>query len=459
MQLTEYEKIANRVPPQNLEAEQSVLGAILLDKEALFKVMEILSPEDFYREAHRKIFTAMIELSEKGEVIDLISLKDHLQMKKELESVGGVSYLSSLVASVPTAANVSHHARIIREKALMRGLINAATKVVEMVYDGGLPADEMVDEAEKTIFHVSDKRITTSFAKMKDLIKDSFQMIEDLYDSKKAITGVPSGYSDLDRYTTGFQKGDLIIIGGRPSIGKTTFALNIAQHVAIDLGEPVAIFSLEMSNRSLAIRMLCSEAMVDANKVRSGFISKEDWHKLTTAAGRLAEAPIYIDDTSNLSVLEMRAKARRLKLEKGSLSLIIVDYLQLMKGRGQYERRDLEISDISRSLKALAKELEVPVLALSQLNRDVEKRSDKKPTLADLRESGAIEQDADVILFLYREEGSRKKDAEQDNVIIADIAKQRNGPQAKVKLTFLPHCTRFVDYTDEIIYEEDEEAF
>ncbi len=461
MNTTDYAQIASRIPPQNLEAEQSVLGSILLDNEALLKVLEILSPEDFYREAHRKIFLAMIEMFEKGEAIDIISLKDHLQMKKELDSVGGISYISSLAAAVPTAANVKHHARIIREKALMRGLVHAATEVIEMVYDGGLPADEMVDEAEKVIFEISDKRTTTTFSMMKDIIKDSFQMIENLYDSKRAVTGVPSGYRDLDEITTGFQRGDLIIIGGRPSMGKTTFALNIAQHVAIELGEPVAIFSLEMSKRSLAVRMLCAEAMVDANKVRKGFISKEDWHKLTTAAGRLAESPIYIDDTSYLSVLEMRAKARRLKLEKGSLSLIIVDYLQLMKGRGNYERREQEISDISRSLKALAKELEVPVLALSQLNRAVEHRQDKKPSLADLRESGAIEQDADVILFLYREEvyDKEKKDPSKRGKAEVIIAKQRNGPTGEIPLTFLSSCTRFVDYTNEIIYEDAEDAF
>ncbi len=461
MNITDYEQITSRIPPQNLEAEQSVLGAILLDNEALLKVLEILSPEDFYREAHRKIFLAMLEMFERGESIDIISLKDHLQMKKELDSVGGISYISSLAASVPTAANVKHHARIIREKALMRGLVHAATEVIEMVYDGGLPADEMVDEAEKVIFEISDKRTTSTFSMMKDVIKDSFQMIENLYDSKKAVTGVPSGYRDLDEITTGFQRGDLIIVGGRPSMGKTTFALNIAQHVAVELGEPVAIFSLEMSKRSLAVRMLCAEAMVDANKVRKGFISKEDWHKLTAAAGRLAEAPIYIDDTSYLSVLEMRAKARRLKLERGSLSLIIVDYLQLMKGRGNYERREQEISDISRSLKALAKELEVPVVALSQLNRAVEHRQDKKPSLADLRESGAIEQDADVILFLYREEvyDKEKKDPSKKGKAEVIIAKQRNGPTGEIPLTFLSSCTRFVDYTNEVIYEEGEEAF
>ncbi len=459
MNVAGYDQVTARVPPQSIEAEQSVLGAILLDKEALLKVLEIITPEDFYREAHRKIFLAMTELFERGEEIDIISLKEHLQMKKELDSVGGASYLSSLVAAVPTAANVKHHAKIIREKALMRGLIRAATEVIEMVYDEGMPADEMVDRAEKTIFEISDKRTTTTFSSMKDVIKDSFQMIEDLYDSKKAITGVPSGFRDLDELTTGFQPGDLIIVGGRPSMGKTTFALNIAQHVAVEGGEPVAIFSLEMSKRQLAIRMLCSEAMVDANKVRKGFIGKEDWHKLTSAAGKLAEAPVYIDDSSNLSVLEMRAKARRLKLEKGGLSLIIVDYLQLMKGRGSFERREQEISDISRSLKALAKELEVPVIALSQLNRAVEQRHDKRPTLADLRESGAIEQDADVILFLYRDEVYNKNNPESRGKAEVIIAKQRNGPTDTVNLTFLSSCTRFVDYASDIIYEEGEEAF
>jgi len=457
MSISTIDKAIDKLPPQNLEAEQSVLGAILLDNEALLKALEIITPEDFYRDSHKKIFNAMIELFEKNEPIDLITLTDHLRMKDHLESIGGVSYLTSLVNFIPTAANVRHHARLIREKSLMRGLIRTATEIVSMVYEENMPADDLVDMAEKNIFAISDKRVKTSFSRLKDVIKDSFEMIESLYDRKEAITGVPSGFHDLDELTTGFQQGDLIIVGGRPSMGKTALALNIAQHVGVELGEPVAIFSLEMSKRQLALRMLCSEAMVDSNRVRKGFIRKEDWHKLTSAAGKLAEAPIFIDDSSGISVLEMRAKARRLKMEHG-LSLVIVDYLQLMKGKGNFERREQEISEISRALKGLAKELEVPVIALSQLNRGVEQRHDKRPTLADLRESGAIEQDADVILFLYRDEVYNKNSNDNRGKAEIIIAKQRNGPTATVNLTYLSHCTRFVPYT-EVLYEEEEEVF
>ncbi len=457
MSISTIDKAIDKLPPQNLEAEQSVLGAILLDNEALLKALEIITPDDFYRDSHKKIFNAMVELFEKNEPIDLITLTDHLRMKDQLESIGGMSYLTSLVNFIPTAANVRHHARIVREKSLMRGLIHTATEIVSMVYEENLPADDLVDMAEKNIFAISDKRVKTSFSKLKDVIKDSFEMIESLYDRKEAITGVPSGFHDLDELTTGFQQGDLIIVGGRPSMGKTALALNIAQHVGVELGEPVAIFSLEMSKRQLALRMLCSEAMVDSNRVRKGFIRKEDWHKLTSAAGKLAEAPIFIDDSSNISVLEMRAKARRLKMEHG-LSLVIVDYLQLMKGKGNFERREQEISEISRALKGLAKELEVPVIALSQLNRGVEQRHDKRPTLADLRESGAIEQDADVILFLYRDEVYNKNNNHNRGKAEIIIAKQRNGPTATVNLTYLSHCTRFVPYT-EVLYEEEEEVF
>ncbi|HEB75757.1 MAG TPA: replicative DNA helicase [Nitrospirae bacterium] len=447
----------DKLPPQNLEAEQSILGAILLDNEALLKSLEVISAEDFYRNTNRLIFNAMVELFEKNEPIDIITLTDHLRTKNQLDAVGGVSYLSSLVNAVPTSANVRYHSKIVKEKALMRSLIRSATEIVTTVYEENLPADDLVDLAEKTIFEISDKRIKAPFSKLKEVIKDSFEMIEHLYDRKEAITGVPSGFRDLDELTTGFQPGDLIIVGGRPSMGKTAFALNLAQYVGVELNEPVAIFSLEMSKKQLALRMLCSEAMVDSNSVRKGFIRKEDWHKLTSAAGKLAEAPIFIDDASNTSVLEMRAKARRLKMEHG-LSMVIVDYLQLMRGRGNFERREQEISEISRSLKALAKELDLPVIALSQLNRGVELRQDKRPTLADLRESGAIEQDADVIIFLYRDEVYSKNNSSNKGKAEIIIAKQRNGPTATVYLTYLSHSTRFADFTN-VSYEEEEEVF
>jgi replicative DNA helicase len=448
----------DRLPPQNIEAEQSVLGAILLENDALPKALEIISPEDFYREAHRKIFDVIIGLFDKNEAIDLITVTDFLKRKNELDSVGGVTYLSGLVSLVPTAANVRYHAKIIKEKALIRALLKSTTEIAAKVYESSLEADEMVDYAEKTIFDISDRRTKTSFFTLKEVIKSSFEMIEHLYDKKEAITGVASGFADLDELTTGFQPSDLIIIGGRPSMGKTALGLNIAQHVGVDMGEPVAVFSLEMSKEQLALRMLCSEAMVDSNSVRKGFIRKEDWHKLTNAAGKLAAAPIFIDDSSSTSVLEMRAKARRLKMEHGSLSLVIVDYLQLMRGRGNFERREQEISEISRSLKALAKELKVPVIALSQLNRAVEQRGEKKPTLADLRESGAIEQDADVIIFLYRDEVYNKNNPSNKGKAEIIVAKQRNGPTSTISLTFLSNCTRFLDYTDKT-YEESEEAF
>ncbi len=456
--MKEIDEAIQKLPPQNIEAEQSVLGAILLENNALLKTIDIISASDFYRESHRKIYNAMLALFDKNEPIDLITITDYLREKNEIEPAGGVSYLSSLINSVPTAANVLHHAKIIREKSVMRGLISASTDIVSRIYEDNSGADDLVDYEEKTIFEISEKRIRASFSKLNDVIKDSFEMIEHLYDKKDAITGIPSGFKDLDELTTGFQPGDLVIVGGRPSMGKTAFSLNIAQHVGINVKEPVAVFSLEMSKKQLALRMLCSEAMVDSNSVRKGFIKKKDWHQLTSAAGNLAEAPIYIDDSSDITALEMRAKARRLKMEHG-LGLVIVDYLQLMRGRVGVERREQEISEISRSLKALAKELEVPVIALSQLNRLVEQRRPPIPTLADLRESGAIEQDADVILFLYRDEVYNKDNPELKGKASIIVAKQRNGPTGKVDLSFLSDCTKFTDYIDRYIEYEEEETF
>src|SRR4030042_4045978 len=363
----------DRLPPQNLEAEQSVLGAILIDNNALPRCLEILDPEDFYKGSHRKIFFAMTDLFDKNEPIDLITLTDQLKKNDELEAVGGIAYLSLMVNMVPTAANVKYHSHIVREKALLRGLVQSATEIASKVYEDNLDAEDLVDYAERSIFKISDKRVKASFVTLKEVIRDSFEMIERLYDKKETVTGVSSGFRDLDDLTTGFKKGDLIIVGGRPSMGKTAFALNIAQHVGLDMREPVAIFSLEMAKEQLAFRMLCAEAMVNSNSIRKGFIKKEDWHKLTGAASKLTGAPIFIDDSSGITVLELRAKARRLKMEHG-LSLVVVDYLQLMRGKGSFERREQEISDISRSLKALAKELSVPVIAVSQLNRRVGQR-------------------------------------------------------------------------------------
>ncbi len=445
-----------KLPPQNLEAEQSVLGAILIDNNALTRCLEILDPEDFYKGSHRKIFFAMTDLFDKNEPIDLITLTDQLKKNNELEAVGGIAYLSLMVNMVPTAANVKYHSHIVREKALLRGLVQSANEIASKVYEDNLDAEDLVDYAERSIFKISDKRVKASFVSLKEVIRDSFEMIERLYDKKETITGVSSGFRDLDDLTTGFQKGDLIIVGGRPSMGKTAFALNIAQHVGLELKETVAIFSLEMAREQLAIRMLCAEAMVNSNSIRKGFIKKEDWHKLTSAASNLTGAPIFIDDTSGITVLELRAKARRLKIEHG-LSLVIVDYLQLMRGKGSFERREQEISDISRSLKGLAKELSVPVIAVSQLNRSVEQRRPPTPILADLRESGAIEQDADVIIFLYREEIYNKEAKKGHSEVI--IAKQRNGPTGTVNLAFMSTCTRFLNMVDRDIEDTGEEAF
>ena len=458
--MKEVESHIDRLPPQNVEAEQSIIGAILIDNEALPKALEIIGIDDFYKTSHRKIFRSMVELFDRNEPIDLITLTDYMKRSDELDAVGGVSYLSSLVNMVPTAANIKYHSKIVREKGLLRSLLRSATEIASKVYEDNLEAEEMVDYAEKSIFDISDKRVKASFITLKELIKSSFEMIEHLYDKKEAITGVPSGFRDLDELTTGFQKGDLIVVGGRPSMGKTAFTLNIAQHVGLESRETVAIFSLEMAKEQLAFRMLCSEAMVNSNSIRKGFIKKEDWHKLTGAASKLTGAPIFIDDSSGITVLELRAKARRLKMEHG-LSLVIVDYLQLMRGKGSFERREQEISDISRSLKALAKELSIPVIAVSQLNRSVEQRRPPTPMLADLRESGAIEQDADVILFLYRDEVYNKDTPANKGEAEVIVAKQRNGPIGKVNLTFNSSCTRFLNRADREYPSstEEEEAF
>ncbi|MBI4683866.1 MAG: replicative DNA helicase [Nitrospirae bacterium] len=452
------DSLLDKLPPQNIEAEQSVLGAVMLENDALPTIIELISRDDFYKESHRKIFDAMIELFEKNQPIDLITVAEELRKRNDIDTAGGESYLSALASQVPTAANIKYHSKIIREKALMRSLIKSTSEIATKVYEDSLDADELVDHAERIIFDIADKRIKTSFVSLKDLLKGSFETIEHLYDKKSTITGIASGFNDLDELTSGFQHGDLIIIGGRPSMGKTALGLDIARYVGVELREPVAIFSLEMSNAQLALRMLCADAMVDSNKVRKGMINKhEDWNRLTTAAGRLTEAPIFIDDSSTITVLEMRAKARRLKMEHKGLSLILVDYLQLMRGRGNFERREQEISEISRSLKALAKELSVPVVALSQLNRAVEQRHDKRPNLSDLRESGAIEQDADVIIFLYRDETYNQDTPDKGKAEI-NIAKQRNGPTKTINLTFLPQYTRFTNYTARG-YTESDEAF
>ncbi len=439
-----------------MEAEQALLGGILLDKDAITKVLEVLSPDgsEFYNEVHRLIFRAMVSLFDSNTPIDAITLTDYFKDSRALDGVGGVSYLGELVAIVPTTANITYYAKIIREKALLRKLINAAGEIIRRSYEADSSSvEEFVDEAERIIFQVSEDKAKKSYYALADIIKDAFETIEHLYENKPHITGVPTGFNDLDSLTGGFQPSDLIIIAGRPSMGKTAFALNIAENCAIDGGRAVALFSLEMSKEQLTQRLLASRARVDLHRLRNGRLSSEDWSKLTTAIGTLYEAPIYIDDTPAQTVLEVRAKARRWKSEL-DVALIIVDYLQLMRGTGRADNREQEISEISRSLKALAKELNIPVVALSQLSRRAEQRERNRPQLADLRESGAIEQDADVVMFVYRESVYKPCDCPKElcscgrrKTAEIIVAKQRNGPTDDIKLTFLNECVRFVDQT------------
>jgi replicative DNA helicase len=433
----------SKLPPQHLEAERSVLGGMLLQNDAIHRVVEFLRPEDFYRESHRQIFQAIIDLYQKNEPADIVTVTNVLKKDGALEDVGGASYLSELVDNVPTTANIASYGRIIREKAIIRHLINGASDIIAKGYEDHGDVDEYLDSAEKIIFEIAQRRIHQGFSPLKDIVRDSFKAIEQLYEKKELITGVPTGYRDLDRLTCGLQRSDLIVIAGRPSMGKTALALNIVEHAAVEAGIVSAVFSLEMSKEQLVQRMLCSRAEVDASKLRGGFLAESDWPKLTRAAGLLSEAPIFIDDSPALNVLEIRAKSRRLQREHG-LGLVVVDYLQLMRGIGRPESREREISEISRSLKALAKELCTPVIALSQLTRGVEARQDKRPQLSDLRESGAIEQDADVIAFIYRDEMYHPDSADAGKAEVI-VGKQRNGPTGRVILTFRSHLTRFDD--------------
>jgi replicative DNA helicase len=430
-----------RLPPQNLEAEQSVLGAILLDNSAMAKAMEIVIDEDFYRTAHRKVYQGMLALADRGEVIDQITLTECLKGRSELEAVGGAAYLAELVQVVPSAANIRYHCKIVREKALLRNLITTSTEVITRGYEGATAVDDLLDFAERSVFSIAQGKIDRSFTKVDQIIKESLDVVDRLSKRKERVTGVPTGYYDLDDLTAGLQASDLIVIAGRPSMGKTSLALGMAQHAALQGEAVVGIFSLEMSKPQLVLRMLSSEARVDSHALRTGKLQKEDWWRLAEAAGRLEQAPIFIDDSGALTVQQMRGKARRLKAERG-LDLLIVDYLQLMQGRSDAESRQQEISDISRSLKSLAKELNVPVIALSQLSRAVENRKPPIPMLADLRESGAIEQDADVVMFIYREE---VYDQASERKGIADIlvSKHRNGPIGKRELFFHDRFAKF----------------
>lgn len=432
-----------RLPPQALEAEISVLGAMLLDKAAVGAVVEILDESSFYRESNRQIFKAIISLFERNEPADLVTVAEELRREKKIDQIGGQVYLASVVENVATAANVTYHAKIVLQKALLRRLINVSTQIASQGYEDVQDVDQLLDRAEQQIFSIREKRLRQGFVPLEKILHTTFESIEKLHDRQGGVIGVPSGFKKLDELTAGFQAGDLVIIAGRPSMGKTAFALNVARHAAVEAKIPVAIFSLEMANYQLAQRMLCSEARVDAHRVRAGTLPDQDWSKLSICVGELAEAPIFIDDTPGLGVLDIRAKARRLMAEK-KIGLIVVDYLQLMHGQKGAESRQQEISTISRSLKNLAKELQLPILALSQLSRAVETRGgDRRPQLSDLRESGALEQDADVVLFIYRAEIYEPDNEEMKGRAEIVIGKQRNGPTGRIHLTFNSRYTRF----------------
>ncbi len=430
-----------RSAPQNISAEQATLGSILLEKDSILNCVEILQCEDFYKSAHQIIYKCALELFEKNQAVDLVTLTEELQKKKQLDEVGGASYLATLMSSVPTAANVFYYARIVEEKAILRKLINHATQIVSMGYEEQEEARVLLDKAENLIFDVSQQKLKNFFTPIKDLLTESFEKIEDLYHSGNFITGVPTGFIQLDELTTGFQPSELIIVAGRPSMGKTAFCMNIAQFAAMQHKVPVAVFSLEMSKSQIVQRMLCSEARIDTHALRRGMMPEEDWPKLSLAAGRLSAAPIFIDDSAGISPLEIKAKARRLKAQY-DLGLILIDYLQLIQTGLRVENRQQEISQISRSLKGLARELNIPVVAVSQLSRAVELRSNQRPRLSDLRESGALEQDADVVAFIYREEYYKPKSSKK-GIAEVIISKQRNGPTGTIELAFLKEYTRF----------------
>ena len=431
-----------RIPPQDLEAEKSVLGALLLDPNESQEVLSSMKPDDFYRPAHAKVFEAVVSLFEKNEPVDEVTVAAELQKQGDLEACGGRSFLAELSDRVPTAANAAHYAKIVKNRALTRKLIHVATTIAGSGYQETADVEQLLDHAESQIFEITSDRDEGGFTPLKEIVQVAFGKIEELYERKEAITGVATGFDKLDKMTAGFQPGDLIIVAGRPSMGKTALALNMAQYAALKNKVPTALFSLEMSKEQLVMRMLCTEGRIRGDRLRGGFLKDSDWPKLARACGGLAEAPMYIDDTGALNILEMRTKCRRLQQQHG-LGLIVVDYLQLMHGRGSGgEGREREISEISRGLKALAKELRLPVVALSQLNRSLEQRQDKRPMLSDLRESGAIEQDADVICFVYRDE-YYNEDSPDKGLAEVIIGKQRNGAVGTVKLKFFNEYVKF----------------
>jgi replicative DNA helicase len=432
-----------KVPPQNLEAEQAVLGAMMLEPEVGSSVFEMLQPEDFYRDNHRLIFSAIRELFEKSDPIDLVSVAEILRQQGRLEQVGGIATISEIARSVPSAANVEYYAKIVTEKALLRQLIRVSSSILERGYEPGEEARGLLEEAEKLILELSRRRVKDGFSFIRDVLLETFEKIEYLYANKGNLTGVPTFFTELDRMTSGWQPSDLVIIAARPSMGKTAMVLNMAQNAAVRAKVPVAIFSLEMSKEQLVQRMLCGEAMVDQQRVRTGELLDADWPKLSRAVGPLSDAPIFIDDTVGISLAELRSKARRLKIEH-NLGLVVIDYLQLLSVGKKTESRQQEVAQISRTLKGLARELKVPVIALSQLNRGVEQRQDKRPIMSDLLESGAIEADADVISFIYRDE-YYNHDSEKKGIAELIIAKHRNGPVGTIELGFLKEFTKFVN--------------
>jgi replicative DNA helicase len=430
-----------RTPPHDLDAEKSVLGGILLDNVSMMHVIDVIRAEDFYRPHHQAIYEAILRLQEKGEPIDEITLSTELQSSQQLETIGGSVYVASLVDRIPTAANIASYARIVREKSVLRQLINTATNVATAGYEGTEDVDELLDQAEKMIFEIANKREKRGLVPVKETTKEALKRIEKLFEKRESVTGVPTGYDELDKLLAGLQPSDLLIIAARPSVGKTAFSLNVVQNAAIRHKKSCAVFSLEMAKEQLVMRMLCAEGRIDGSRMRGGNLTENDWPRLGRAAGVIAESRIFIDDTPAINVLELRAKCRRLKSESG-LDLIMIDYLQLMKSARNVQSREQEISEISRGLKAIAKELNVPVVALSQLNRSVESRTDKRPMMSDLRESGAIEQDADVIAFIYRDEVYNPESPDKGVAEII-IAKHRNGPTGTVRLRFFNEFVRY----------------
>ena len=441
--------IFHKVPHQNIEAEESILSAILINNDTLIDILEILSAGDFYKTAHQIIFTGIETLYAKNEPVDLVTLSNRLRETDELEKIGGAAYLANLVDTIPMATNARHYARIVHDKAILRQLIEQSSKITQQCFEDRGEVERVIEFAQSAIFELSEGENKQAFFPISKIIEANIDALEERQGNRALVTGVPTGFSKLDVLTSGFQNSDLIILAARPAMGKTAFALNLARNAAVESGVPVAVFSLEMSKEQLSMRMLCAEARVDSSRIRGGFLNENDWNRITDAADRLTQAPIFIDDSPDISTTTIRTKSMRMKMDKG-LGMIIVDYLQLMRGSPNTERRDLEISDISRSLKILAKELSVPVIALSQLNRKLEERSDKRPQLSDLRESGALEQDADLVAFIYRDEVyNRDENNPSKGTAEIILSKQRNGPTGTAHLAFLNSYTRFENLATE----------